>query len=289
MTGEKQLPYRLLVLDLDGTALSRDPAVFAPGVLDAAKQASARGAEVVFATGRPYPHLPPEVRPGALPWLRYLVLNDGAQVLDRRTGKCLWLQTVDAAALEQIAAVSQREDVLVEYIDAAGVYHVPETALKILLETAPVSAFHRNILCTSARPFAGGPARFAAESIVKINMPCVPADRWERVCAALEKAGVLPMECCPGALEITSVRAGKQQAVAFLAGKIGLSLADVMALGDSGNDAALLRSAGLGVAMGNASLPAKQAADVLTAPNDEGGAAMAIHKWLLHDGVPSTL
>lgn len=277
------LPYRMLVLDLDGTALSKDPAVFAPGVLDAAAQAAQKGAEVVFATGRPYSCLPPDVRPGQLPWLRYLVLNDGAQIWDRQTRTHLWTQAVDAQALMQTDAVAQQNAVPVEYIDAAGVYHVPENALRTLLTDAPVSAFHRNILRTHAQPFAGSPAQFASRSIVKINMPCVPAERWTAVCSGLKEAGLLPMECCAGALEITSARAGKRQAVEFLAGMLGLTLPSVMALGDSGNDAALLQAAGLGVAMGNASAQAKQAADATTAPNDAGGAAAAIHKWLLQD------
>lgn len=279
-----ELPYRMLVLDLDGTALGKDPAQFAPGVLDACEQAAAKGAEVVFATGRPLTHLPPDVQPGCLPWLRYLVLNDGAQVFDRQTGACLWLQEVPPEALARVAAVGQQYAVPVEYIDAAGVYHVPDKALeRLLCEETPVSAFHRNILRTSASAFTGRPAQFAPEHIVKINTPWVPADRWDAVCAALEAAGVLPMECCAGALEITSPKAGKREAVRFVAEKLDFGLADVMALGDSGNDAALLKAAGLGVAMGNASAVAKQAADAVTALNWEGGAAQAVHKWLLQD------
>lgn len=277
-----ELPYRMLVLDLDGTALGKDPAVFAPGVLDACAKAAEKGTEVVFATGRPRTHLPPDVWPGNLPWLRYLVLNDGAQVYDRAAGECIWLQEVAPDALDRVAAVGERFEVPVEYIDASGVYHVSGKALEILLkEETPVSAFHRNILRTSARTFAGSPAQFAPEHIVKINTPWVPADRWDAVCSALEQAGVLPMECCAGALEITSPKAGKREAVRFVAQKLGFGLDTVMALGDSGNDAALLSAAGLGIAMGNASAVAKQAADAVTAMNYEGGAAQAIEKWLL--------
>lgn len=277
-----ELPYRMLVLDLDGTALGKDPAQFAPGVLAACEAAAARGVEVVFATGRPRTHLPPDVRPGAMPWLRYLVLNDGAQVWDRAAGECIWLEAVESDALERVAAVGETFDVPVEYIDAAGVYHVPDKALEHLLqEDATVSAFHRNILRTSARTFTGSPAQFAPEHIVKINTPCVPPDRWDAVCAALEAADVLPMECCAGALEITSPRAGKREAVRFVAQKLGFGLDAVMALGDSGNDAALLSAAGLGIAMGNASAVAKQAAKAVTAANCEGGAAQAIRTWLL--------
>ena len=70
-------------------------------------------------------------------------------------------------------------------------------------------------------------------------------------------------------------------AVAFLAGCLGLTLQDVMAIGDSGNDAALLAAAGLGVAMGNAPAHVQQAARAVTGRNTEGGAAQAIRRWLL--------
>ena len=87
-----KLPYRLLAMDLDGTALGADPAQFAPDVLEAAQEAAARGVTVVFATGRPLSVLPPIIREGSLPWLRYLVLNDGAQIWDRQEKRWLWQQ-----------------------------------------------------------------------------------------------------------------------------------------------------------------------------------------------------
>lgn len=279
-----QLPYRMLVMDLDGTALGANPGEFAPDVLAAAQQAAESGAVVAFATGRPRTFLPPAVQPDTLPWLRYLVLNDGALVLDRVTGETLWCEPVDAAALEGVEQVSERFGVAVEYIDAAGCYHVPAQWLEPLHANPNVSVFHKGVLQKSARTFTGAAAQFAADKVLKINMPWVPPEQWSAVCAALEQAGVLPMECAPGALEITSAKAGKREAVRFLAQKLGMTLADVMALGDSGNDLALLQAAGFGVAMGNASAAVKAAADAVTAPNSESGAAKAIRKWLLQEG-----
>ena len=47
-------------------------------------------------------------------------------------------------------------------------------------------------------------------------------------------------------------------------------------MGDSGNDCAMLRYAGIGAAMGNASELAKKAADVIAPSNREDGVA-----WML--------
>lgn len=279
------LPYRMLAMDLDGTALGADPGEFASGVLQAAEQAAAQGVTVVFATGRPHTHLPPAVCDGALPWLRYLVLNDGAIILDRQTGETLWCEPVSESALESVARVSERFGVAVEFIDAAGCYHVPERWLDTIHAQPEVSVFHKSVLQKSAKPFAGSPVQFAPERILKINLPWVPPRQRRAVCAALEQAGVLAMECAPGAFEITSGSAGKREAVRFLAQTLGMTLADVMALGDSGNDLELLQAAGFGVAMGNAPEFVKAAADAVTEPNYESGAAKAIRRWLLDEEV----
>ena len=52
-------------------------------------------------------------------------------------------------------------------------------------------------------------------------------------------------------------------------------------MGDAENDLAMLRSAGLGVAMGNALPCAVEAADVQVADNDHDGVAEAIERYLL--------
>ncbi len=276
-----KLPYQLLVMDLDGTALGADPTEFAPDVLETAQEAAARGVTVVFATGRPLSVLPPIIQEGSLPWLRYLVLNDGAQIWDRQKKCWLWQQTLLAAVLDGVEQVSEHYHIPVEFIDGAGGYHVRSCWYEQLMQDNGVTAFHRNLLRTRLQPLKADALSLAPAGIVKINMPRVPAECWENVCTGLEAVGALPMECCAGALEITSSRAGKRQAVEFLSGRLGLSLTDVMALGDSGNDLALIRAAGWGVAMGNASDAVKLAADAITDTNRESGAAKAVRRWLL--------
>jgi len=66
-----------------------------------------------------------------------------------------------------------------------------------------------------------------------------------------------------------------------LARSLGIPAEQVLAIGDSDNDVALLRWAGIGIAMGNASPAAKEAADGVTSSNLRDGAAEAMERWVL--------
>lgn len=78
-------------------------------------------------------------------------------------------------------------------------------------------------------------------------------------------------------LEFTAQGVSKATGLRFLTDFLGLSMEQVMAIGDSENDAEMLRAVGLGVAMGNASPSVKALAD----DNESDGVAKAIRNYLL--------
>ena len=82
-------------------------------------------------------------------------------------------------------------------------------------------------------------------------------------------------------LEFNKAGISKATGVRFLSEYLGVSVNDVIAIGDSENDIEMLKIAGTGIAMGNAVEEAKAAADDITASNDEDGVAKAIEKYLL--------
>ena len=77
-------------------------------------------------------------------------------------------------------------------------------------------------------------------------------------------------------LEVMSRDTDKGVALKALASRLGIPREQVLAMGDSGNDCAMLRYAGIGAAMGNGSELAKKAADVIAPSNREDGVA-----WML--------
>ena len=73
----------------------------------------------------------------------------------------------------------------------------------------------------------------------------------------------------------------KAYGIQLLAQELGIEQAEVMAIGDEENDLSMIAYAGVGVAMGNAISAVKEAADVVTATNEEDGVAKIVSEYVL--------
>ena len=79
-----------------------------------------------------------------------------------------------------------------------------------------------------------------------------------------------------------AVKTGTQQAPhRSLFNALGMTKEEMIACGDGYNDLTMIQYAGLGVAMENAVLPVKNAADYVTLSNNDDGVAHVIEKFML--------
>lgn len=84
----------------------------------------------------------------------------------------------------------------------------------------------------------------------------------------------------PGFLEILSGDAGKEKMAAWLSKYYGLTQGQTMACGDNFNDLEMIRWAGVGVAMANASDAVKAVADRIAGHHDRDGLAEVLESLL---------
>ena len=98
----------------------------------------------------------------------------------------------------------------------------------------------------------------------------------------------LGLACASSGVQNVEYNAGgtsKAEGLRILVERLGFGMESVCAIGDSGNDSAMLRAAGLGVAMGNSTPDAIEAADVvLKLTNAQEGLADFIEHELLGEG-----
>ena len=101
----------------------------------------------------------------------------------------------------------------------------------------------------------------------------------------LEKGSPIPgivfLRTGDGIIELNSIHASKGNALCTLCKKLGISMENVLAIGDNENDISMLQAAGISAAMENAEDDVKQAAKFVAGHNEEDGAAHFLEEWVL--------
>lgn len=114
----------------------------------------------------------------------------------------------------------------------------------------------------------------------KIHIFFASADAKEEARRRLAGLPYACMESVPNDLEVMPRDVDKGVGLRALAACLGLRPAQVMAVGDGGNDVGMLDFAGVSVCMGNGSEEARRHARFVTAANDGDGLALAIRRLL---------
>lgn len=82
-------------------------------------------------------------------------------------------------------------------------------------------------------------------------------------------------------IEVNPLGVNKAMALELICDRLGITMKNVMAVGDSLNDIKIIQAAGIGVAMGNAQNAVQQVADDITDTNNSDGVGKAIEKFIL--------
>src|SRR5699024_1873918 len=85
----------------------------------------------------------------------------------------------------------------------------------------------------------------------------------------------------PTNIEVNPLGVNKANGLKRVCRELGITMDQVMAVGDSMNDKKMIMQAGLGIAMGNAQDQIKEVADAVTDTNNNHGVAKAIERFIL--------
>ena len=274
------MTIKLIALDLDGTTLNNDR-VISERNRKALQQASEMGVNIVIATGRPFSALPEDVF--EIPAIRYVLTSNGASITDLKEDKTFYNNCLSPLAVEKSVELLRQHDYVVEcfvkgiaYIDRPYFEEVKRTGSSIrnidyILKTRnPVDSIYDFML----------EHRDEIENI-NINFE----DISEKP-AMKEKLLTLPETTITSSfnhnLEIGGATTSKAEALSQMGKLLGIRQVEMMAIGDSPNDMAMMLASGMPVAVGNAEEEVKAIAKYVAPSNHEDGVADAVEKFVLN-------
>lgn len=273
---------KLIALDLDGTLFNSQSQISAHNI-GTIKKANEAGATVVISTGRPYNGLPFEQLKGS--GIRFAITTNGSAIYEIESGKCLFEEAMDEEIILPILNFLLTKDI---HMDAfiGGKGYTPVQCVAAGQKLANPPALKHYILNTRVR--VDNLPLFIHENHLKVQKMTLNfypegdifKDR-EEVRKYLESnPAVTTVSGGYNNLEFTRADVNKGIGLQKMAQLLDIPVAQTMAVGDTENDLAIIRAAGVGVAMGNATAAVKSAADYITTSNDEDGVAAAIAHFL---------
>ncbi len=268
---------KLLVLDIDGTIAGSSNQI-SPTVKQAILAAAQTGVQVALATGRMYRsalRFYQEIG-STLPLMAY----QGAWIQDPATQKMHRHWTVDKQKAGQL--LDYFEQPLLRSLLSIHFYINDSLYVR---ELTPQTQIYSE--------------RSGVEAIPVGDLRQVLADEPTKILALSDDTTIINNLLCdlrlqytPAELylttsvatffEATNPLVNKGTGVRYLAEELlGISAANVMAIGDNFNDLEMLEYAGIGVAMGNAPADVQAVAQWVAPSVDKDGAAAAIEEFLL--------
>ncbi|WP_410514110.1 Cof-type HAD-IIB family hydrolase [Paenibacillus sp. BR2-3] len=243
--------YRLLALDMDGTLLN-DEQLITPETVKWIHKAVDAGVHVCLSTGRAFK--------SALPYAEQLGLRtpmvtvNGSEVW-RAPHELYRRSLMDPKLIQQMYAMA------LEYDIWFWAYSLNEVHKK---DNWDGDVENREWL--------------------KFGYQTEDDEIRHKVLMRLQDMGGLEItNSSPHNLEINPLGVNKATGIKAVCRLLGIDMSQVVAVGDSLNDLAVIQKAGLGVAMGNAQKTVKQEADVVVSSNNNDGIAEVIRKYILSD------
>lgn len=267
---------KVLVLDIDGT-LTNSKKEMTPKTRDVLLEIQKQGHIVVLASGRPTGGL--RMITEALDFPKYggyTISYNGACVTHTTTGETVYKNILPDYVPQWMG----------EYAWDHGLGMCTYIGNELLCATPPDRYIEKETALNqfTRRQIDSFEPLMRTTNFYKVLLtgnPVLAAEHERRLARRfMGRLAVYRSE--PYYIEVMARGVNKADAIAGLLERLHMEREDTIACGDGLNDLTMIRYAGLGVAMGNAQQPVKEAADVITGTNDEDGLVPVIEKYILN-------
>lgn len=294
--------YKLIAIDIDGTLLKNDKTISA-STIKAIKEARAKGIKIVLSTGRPIQGLEKYAKQlDIISNDDYGIACSGAFVQCLGTKEVVFESTLSYDDIQYLYSVAKQLKITLNILlQKEALILTPTLNITSQLESL-LSGLDMKVVDfdTLSKDIIINRAVYINENIhFKEHLIGVVKRNNYKLTIPEISAGndslILDMDNTPkelfnrftvlrpsfNTLEILSKGITKGTGIQLIAEKLGINKDEVICIGDSGNDIDMIKFAGLGVAMGNATTQIKEVADFITLSNEEDGVAHVINKFIL--------
>lgn len=272
------MSYRLICFDMDGTLLNSSKEISQESQR-AIEKAVAAGKNVALSTGRSLPEIVPFY--SQLKDVRYFICISGALIYDRLEEKVIFSRNIPASSAEKLLLFSKTRDVMVHIHSFQSVVEKSKLDRMDYYQMGTYTSMFKKI--TSPVDDVMDFYRAYPDQLAKINFYHRSTQERQETKAILEAAGC-DLELAYSeftSLECSAKGVSKGTGLIKLCQHLGIDVQDSVAVGDSDNDLAILKTCGLPVAMGNANENVRKLAGAVVADNDHEGCAEAIYRFML--------
>ena len=220
------MDWKLIAIDLDGTALQKDAHHISRRLAQALEAAHEKGVHVVVSTGRPFGILPPDIRSGAA-WNDLCVLCNGGEVRSLRTGELLTSNCMNGQQLLAVVEKAEQLDVPLEVFQDDHIYLTHHSLEQINESQMHHLRYHReNTIRLLGRVVEDlrevcDPKR---ADYTKLLFPVIFGEKREIMRRFLENTDLVCVADSPYSMEITSPAATKAKGVAWVCQYYGVAI-----------------------------------------------------------------
>lgn len=256
----------LLCTDLDGTLLREDNSISKQNI-EAIEYFKANGGLFTFVTGR-MPCFVGDIYTAVNPNCPFGCINGGG-IYDYQKQDYLWSMTLPGSVLELVEHVDKNLPEIGIQINTLGkIYSVKDNEAMVEfrkrtnLEKNP--CHYGNIQEPIAKVLFCDKNEENINCLIELLNSHLLADKFNFIRSEKKLYEILPKGISKGIALLKLVQ------------HLGLDMSKTVAIGDYNNDIEMLQIAGVGVAVANACLDAKKAADFVTVSNEEHAIAAVI-------------
>lgn len=281
--AKKAQRYKLLAIDIDGTALNSQSKL-SQRTKESIREAIATGAVVLLCTGRRFRTTLPII--AQLGLKHPVIIHNGVVIKEVEGGTTIYSTYLDEEkCLEAMGFLKGMGKNPIIFVDRYkdGFDMVVETTAKSHPYQEEYLSANTKFIKFTAKIGLGDIKNCIQLSLIEDieELSQVEGKLLSRFGQGL-RAHIVKNVVYPGwILEVFNPKSSKWEAIAEMARRYGIDPAQTVAVGDDRNDVEMIEKAALGVAMGNAVDEVKKAADLVVGSNDEDGLVEVIRRFFL--------